>query len=66
LFVALADDLEEQISSSLVYRQISELIQDQQLRAYISFKFCLELLCGLCGRKGIDDIYGYPARPFGW
>ena len=38
-FVALADDLEEQVGAVLVDGQIAEFVEDEQCRAQVVFEF---------------------------
>src|SRR2546428_13653218 len=42
LFIAQRDDLEEQIGTCLVNREIAELIEDEQRRLRVFFEFGLE------------------------
>ncbi|EFI36084.1 hypothetical protein Dthio_PD3531 [Desulfonatronospira thiodismutans ASO3-1] len=58
MFVALAYNLEEQVCTLLVYGQVAKLIQNEQFRTYIFLELCFELVCSLCGREGVYDIYG--------
>jgi hypothetical protein len=56
--VALADDLEEQVSPELVDGEVPELIDDQQARGEVSTHGALERACGDGGAEGVDDVDG--------
>lgn len=57
-FIALADDLKEQVGSSLIDGQIAELIEDQKPRAEIFFEFAFECSCLLSRGEIVDDANG--------
>src|ERR1700745_3951586 len=54
-FVSLADDLEKQVGSALIYGQVPDLVQNKQCRREIAFELgferplSLELMTGLWG-----------------
>ena len=57
-FVALAQDLEEQVGAALIDGQVAEFIEDEQSRGKIAFEFGLESAVDLSGAQGVDDIDG--------
>jgi hypothetical protein len=54
-FVALADDLEEQIGPALVDGQVAQLIHDQQVRSGVGLELLHEAAGVLGGGQGVDD-----------
>jgi hypothetical protein len=58
LFIASANDLEEQIGPMLVDGQIAQFVQDQQAGFEVALEFGLESLCRLCCAQGIDHVHG--------
>jgi len=57
-FIALADDLEEEVGAGLVERQIADLVQNQNRRRQIAVEFRLEAVGGLRGDQPVDRIDG--------
>ena len=55
--VSLADHLEQEIGSGFVYRKITQFIHDQYRRRKVSSESPLELMGGMRGGKGVDDIH---------
>jgi hypothetical protein len=54
-FVALADDLEEQVGAALVDREIADLVEDEQRWSELFPEFGLEGAFTLGGGEGVDD-----------
>jgi len=50
-FVSLADDLEKQIGSALIYGQVPHLVQNKQSRREIAFELNFERPLSLSGIK---------------
>src|SRR6202048_180440 len=57
-FVSLADDLEKQIGSALIYGQVPDLVQNKQCRREIAFELGFERPVSLGGTQGIDCVNG--------
>ena len=58
-FVAVADDLEEDVGAELVDGQIAKLVDTQQLGAEVAVQGALDAAaCGGCGGDGVDDVDG--------
>src|SRR5690349_13907799 len=57
-FVALADDLEQQVGAMLVDGKISELVDDQQVGLEIAADLTLQPAGGLGCGQGVDDVDG--------
>src|SRR6266567_4251284 len=57
-FVSLADDLEKQVGSALIYGQVADLVQNKQCRREITFELGFEGPVGLGGAQGIDCVNG--------
>ena len=57
-FVALADDLEEQVSAGLVDREIAQFVEDQDTGSNVTTQFLLEPAGGLCSGEGVDHVDG--------
>src|SRR6266446_7652238 len=57
-FVSLADDLEKQVSSALIYGQVPHLVQNKQCRREIAFELGFERPLSLSGTQGIDCVDG--------
>jgi len=55
-FVALADNLEEQVGSAQIDGQVSDLIQNEQCRAEIMLELAFEGALRLGGTQSIDDV----------
>ena len=58
LFIAQADDLEEQIGTGLVNGEVAELVQYEQRGFGVLFEFRFETTGTLGGSQGVDDING--------
>lgn len=58
LFVALTDDLEEQVGAEFVDGQEAELVDDEKRRAKELGEFLVEAVGLLCGGEGVDDVSG--------
>jgi len=56
--VALTDHLEEEIGTVLVDGQITNLIQDERLRAEVLLEFPFEVAAFLGGGQVVDDADG--------
>ncbi len=54
--VAVADDLKEQVGSRFIDGQVSQLVEDEQVRPEIFFEFHLKPSGVLSGTEGIDHI----------
>ncbi len=54
--VALAEDLKEKVGPELIDGEISQLIDQQDFRACITFQTGLEPVCSLCSDQGVDDV----------
>src|SRR6201982_4221630 len=57
-FVSLADDLEKQVGSALIYGQVPDLVQNKQCRREIAFELGFERPLSLSGTQGIDCVDG--------
>ncbi|MDB6040728.1 MAG: hypothetical protein JWM99_4569 [Verrucomicrobiales bacterium] len=57
-FIALAEDLEEQIGADFVDGQIPEFIDQEDVRAQVFLEFEFEAVGGLGRGQSIDDING--------
>ena len=57
-FVALADDLEQQVGAVLVDGQVAEFVDDEEGGLEIAGEFALEAAGGLGGGEGVDDVDG--------
>ena len=57
-FVSLADDLEKQVSSALIYGQVPHLVQNKQCRREIAFELGLERPLSLGGTQCVDCVNG--------
>ena len=57
-FVALADDLEEEVGPVLIDRQIPELVQEQKFRGQIALELAFEQAAFLGGSQVVDDADG--------
>lgn len=57
-FVSLADDLEKQVGSALIYGQVPDLVQNKQCRREIAFELGFERPLSLGGTQGIDCVDG--------
>src|SRR5664280_2033976 len=55
-FVAMADDLEEQIRTDFIKGQIAEFVADDQVRGQVFLELELEPVVGLCGEQVVDDV----------
>jgi hypothetical protein len=55
-FLALANNLEEQVGSALIDGQVPDFIQNQQCRGEITLELAFERSLGLGSTQGIDDI----------
>src|SRR5436190_7317104 len=58
LFVAAADDLEEEIGPDFINRQVAQLIEDEQGGSEELFEFMFEASLSLSGAKGVDGFDG--------
>jgi len=57
-FVAGADDLEEQVGSALVDRQVADFVEDEQRGVGVFSQLGFEGALGLGGLQGVDDVDG--------
>ena len=57
-FVSLADDLEKQVGSALIYGQVADLVQNKQCGREIAFELGFERPLSLGGTQGIDCVNG--------
>ncbi len=57
-FIAVADDLEQEVGAGFVERQIAELIDQEQIGLEVFVHFELEPSGGVGGGQGVDDIDG--------
>ena len=57
-FVSLADDLEKQVGSALIYGQVADFVQNQECGREIAFEFGFERPLSLGGTQGIDCVDG--------
>ncbi len=55
-FVALADDLEEQIGAVLIDGQVADLVQNQNFRAEVFFEFVFEVAPFVSGAQLVDHV----------
>ncbi len=58
LFVAGADDLEEEVGAALVDGEVADFIQDEELGFEVATQFGLECAFELGGGEGVDDVDG--------
>ena len=58
MFIALADDLEEQVGTGLIDRQVTEFINDQEAWREELFEFRFKAVSGLSGGVCVDDVNG--------
>src|SRR6185436_8805605 len=57
-FVALADDLKEQVGAVLVDGEVADLVQEQKIRSQVAFELALEEPALLSGSQIVDDADG--------
>ena len=57
-FIALADDLKEQIGALFIDREVAQFIEDQESGSLVFFEFEEEAMSALGGSQGIDDFDG--------
>src|SRR5438093_976282 len=57
-FVALADDLEEEIGAALIDGEVADLVEDEQGGGEVFAQLGFERAFALGGREGVDDIDG--------
>ncbi len=56
MLVAFGDNLEQELGTSLVEGEVSQLINNQEPRALITFNFTSQLTASLCGAEAVDYI----------
>ena len=58
MFIALADDLKEEVGAGLIDGEVAEFINDQETWREELFKLRFEAVGGLSGGESVDDIDG--------
>ncbi len=57
-FVAGTDDLEEEIGTALVDGEVTDFVEDEELRVEVAAQFRFEVAFELSGAESVDDING--------